>query len=102
MRALLDGSTRRAGERIALMDRRAFLSLSAASLFAQTRTAAPGPVVVTSAGRVRGVSDAGVQIFRACRMARRPLARIDFNRHGDRRPGPASATQPTSRLAPIN
>ena len=46
------------------MDRRAFLALSGTYLLAQTRTDAPGPVVATSAGRVRGVSDNGAVIFR--------------------------------------
>ena len=46
------------------MDRRAFLALSGTYLLAQSRPDAPGPVVATSAGRVRGVSDSGALIFR--------------------------------------
>jgi para-nitrobenzyl esterase len=46
------------------MDRRAFLALSGTYLLAQTRTEVRGPVVTTSGGRLRGVSDAGVHVFR--------------------------------------
>jgi para-nitrobenzyl esterase len=56
------------------MNRRAFLTVSAAgaglpfvrlaNILAQARPEAPGPVVATAGGRLRGVSDGGVQIFR--------------------------------------
>jgi len=54
------------------MDRRAFLTLSGAGLpfarlatvLAQPRPETPGPVVATAGGRLRGVSDGGVHIFR--------------------------------------
>ena len=58
------------------MNRRAFLTLSGACagaglplapfarLLAQTRADRPGPVVTTAGGRVRGVSDGAVRIFR--------------------------------------
>ena len=58
------------------MNRRAFLTLSGACagaglplarfarLLAQTRAERPGPVVTTAGGRVRGVSDGAVRIFR--------------------------------------
>ena len=58
------------------MNRRAFLTLSGACagaglplapfarLLAQTRAERPGPIVTTAGGRVRGVSDGAVRIFR--------------------------------------
>jgi len=56
------------------MNRRAFLTLSGAgvalpfarlaNVLAQARLEAPGPVVTTAGGRLRGVSDRGVHIFR--------------------------------------
>jgi para-nitrobenzyl esterase len=54
------------------MNRRAFLTLGGAglpfarlaSVLAQPRPEAPGPVVTTAGGRLRGVSDGGAHIFR--------------------------------------
>lgn len=46
------------------IDRRSFLALSGTYLLAQARAELPGPVVATAAGRIRGVSDGAVQIFR--------------------------------------
>src|SRR5262245_56462727 len=63
MRASWTGSTRRAGERMSSMDRRAFLALSGTYLLGQTRVDT-GPVVTTEAGRLRGTTDGAVQIFR--------------------------------------
>src|SRR5690242_13240361 len=56
------------------MDRRGFLTLSGAclsagfvrpfQLHAQAPSETPGPIVATAAGRVRGVSDGAVHVFR--------------------------------------
>jgi len=46
------------------MDRRQFLALSGAGLLAQAGLERPGPVVTTAAGRVRGMTDGAVHIFR--------------------------------------
>jgi para-nitrobenzyl esterase len=46
------------------MNRRSFLALSGSYLLAQPRAASTGPVASTSAGRVRGVSDGAVHVFR--------------------------------------